>query len=127
MLACAEIKRTRKGVQRMNTSDDDIRRDDSTAMGGYSSSGSQRLADGMTVYDLNGEKIGTISGYTTSSAYFKLEKGLIFHHDYYVPMSAVARIDPDGVYLTVLKDDIKDRGWDNPPLGGEQRNDEPRL
>jgi hypothetical protein len=77
----------------------------------------------MTVYDVNGEKIGAVSGYTTSGAYFKLEKGLIFHHDYYVPMSAVSRIDPDGVYLTVLKDDIKDRGWDNPPLGGEQRNE----
>ena len=92
-------------------------------MGGYSTSGSQRLADDMTVYDVNGEKIGKVSGYTTSSNYFKLEKGLLFHHDYYVPMSAVSRIDPDGVYLKVLKDDIKDRGWENPPVGGEQRNE----
>jgi hypothetical protein len=105
----------------MSTRDDDIRRNDPAAMGGYPSS-SQRLADDMTVYDVNGEKIGKVSGYTTSGSYFKLEKGLLFHHDYYVPMSAVSRIDPDGVYLTVLKDDIKDRGWENPPLGGEQRN-----
>jgi hypothetical protein len=104
----------------MSTRDDDIRQNDS---GGYSTSNSQRIADGMTVYDVNGEKIGTVSGYTTSGAYFKLEKGLIFHHDYYVPMSAVSRLDPDGVYLNVLKDDIKDRGWDNPPLGGDQRNE----
>jgi len=103
----------------MSTRDDDILQNDP---GGYSTSNSQRIVDGMTVYDVNGEKIGTVSGYTTSGAYFKLEKGLIFHHDYYVPMSAVSRIDPDGVYLTVLKDDIKDRGWENPPLGGEQRN-----
>jgi hypothetical protein len=107
----------------MTTRDDDMRRNDPTAMGGYSTSGNQRLADDMTVYDVNGEKIGKVSGYTTSSNYFKLEKGLLFHHDYYVPMSAVSRIDPNGVYLNVLKDDIKDRGWENPPLAGEQRNE----
>jgi len=104
----------------MSTRDDDIRQNDP---GGYSTSNSQRIADGMTVYDVNGEKIGAVSGYTTSGAYFKLEKGLIFHHDYYVPMSAVSRLDPDGVYLNVLKDDIEDRGWDNPPLGGQQRDE----
>ena len=49
----------------------------------------------MTVYDVNGEKIGKVGGYTTSSNYFKLEKGLLFRHDYYVPMSAVSRIDPE--------------------------------
>ena len=106
----------------MTTRDDDLRRNGPSAMGGNSTS-NQRLADDMPVYDVNGEKIGKVSGYTTSSNYFKLEKGLLFHHDYYVPMSAVSRIDPDGVYLTVRKDDIKDRGWENPPLGGEQRNE----
>jgi hypothetical protein len=117
----------------MTTRDDDIRRNDPSAVGGYSTGGSQRIADGMTVYDINGDKIGTVSGYTTSSNYFKLEKGMLFPHDYYVPMSAVSRLDPDGVYLNVRKDDIKNRGWDNPPVGGQQRNDsldpndEPRL
>jgi len=82
----------------------------------------QRIADGMTVYDVNSDKIGTVSGYTSSGSYFKLEKGLLFPHDYYVPMSAVSRIDPNGVYLNVKKDEIKDLGWDNPPLGG-QRNE----
>ena len=106
----------------MTTRDDDIRRNDPSEMSGSSTS-SERLADGMTVYDVNGEKIGTVSGYTTSRAYFKLEKGLLFHHDYYVPMSAVSRIDHDGVFLTVLKDDIKDGDWENPPLAGEQRNE----
>src|SRR5689334_13578782 len=85
--SCAEISCTRKGVQRMNTRDDDIRRNDPSTMGG---SGSQRIADDMTVYDINGEKIGKVSGYTTSGEYFILEKGLLFPRDYYVPMSAVS-------------------------------------
>ncbi|HEY7019651.1 MAG TPA: DUF2171 domain-containing protein [Ktedonobacterales bacterium] len=101
----------------MNDRDDQmLRRNDPSAMGGSQTSGSQRLTDDMTVYDVNGEKIGKVIGATTSADYFTLEKGLIFHHDYYVPMSAVSRLDPDGVYLNIAKDDIKNRGWENPPL-----------
>ncbi|HEY7091972.1 MAG TPA: hypothetical protein VH393_02255, partial [Ktedonobacterales bacterium] len=67
----------------MNDRDDQIQRSDPSAMGGSQTSGSQRLTDDMTVYDVNGEKIGKVTGATTSSDYFTLEKGLIFHHDYY--------------------------------------------
>jgi hypothetical protein len=52
-------------------------------------------------------------------------------------MSAVSRIDPNGIYLNVAKDDMKNRGWDNPPLERRESfgehvpnrpasNDEPR-
>jgi hypothetical protein len=125
----------------MSSRDDQFRRDDPSTMGGYSTSGSQRLTDGMAVYDINGDKIGSVSGASSSANYFTLQKGMLFPHDYYVPMSAVSRIDPDGVYLNVEKDDIKNRGWDNPPVAGQQRheslgdrvrdtldpNDEPRM
>jgi hypothetical protein len=65
---------------------------------------------------VNAEKIGKVSGASASADYFTLEKGMLFPRDYYVPMSAVTRIDPDGVYLNVAKDDIKNRGWEYPPL-----------
>jgi hypothetical protein len=107
----------------MTTRDDDIRRNDPSMMSGSSTSGAQRIADGMTVYDVNGEKIGVVRGYMTNSAYFTLEKGLFFPHDYYVPMSAVLRVHPESVYLNVRKDDIKNRGWDDPPQGEERRNE----
>ena len=107
----------------MSTRDDDIQRNDPSNMGGYSSSNTQRIADDMTVYDFKGDKVGTVSGSTTNADYFKLAKGLLFPRDYYVPMSAVSSINPDGVHLNVLKDEIKDLGWDNPPLGAEQGNE----
>jgi hypothetical protein len=105
-------------------------------MGGSSASGSQRITDGTTVYDVSGDKVGLVSRATASADYFTLEKGMLFPRDYYVPMSAVSRIDPDGVYLNVAKDDIKKRDWENPPLErretfGERRDpldpNEPRL
>jgi|SRR5689334_20886038 len=100
----------------MNDRDDQMRRNDPSAMGGYQTSGSQRITDGTDVYDVNGDKLGTVSGASASADYFTLQKGLLFPRDYYVPMSAVSRIDPDGIYLNVAKDDIKNRGWENPPL-----------
>jgi hypothetical protein len=96
---------------------------------GYQSSGSQRVTDGMTVYDMNGEKIGVGRASSASADYFTLEKGMLFHHDYCVPVSAVSRLDPDGGYLNVAKDDIKNRGWENPPITSRDTLDpnEPRL
>jgi hypothetical protein len=127
-----------KGVRTVDDRNDQMRRNDPSSMGGYQPDGSQRIADDMTVYDVNGEKIGKVTGSSANADYFTLEKGLIFHHDYYVPMSAVSRLDPDGVYLNVAKDDIKNRGWENPPLERRETfgehvrepldpNDEPRM
>jgi hypothetical protein len=76
----------------------------------------------MTVYDVNGDKIGKVRGASASADYFTLEKGMLFPRDYYVPTSAVTRIDPDGVYLNVAKDDIENRGWDNPRSNAATRS-----
>jgi len=100
----------------MNDQDDQMKRDDPSGMGGYQTSGTLSIPAGATVYDASGEKVGKVSGGIALGDYFRLEKGLLFPHDYYVPKSAIARIDPDGVYLNVAKDDIKNRGWENPPL-----------
>jgi hypothetical protein len=70
---------------------------------------------GATVYDRSGEKLGKVSGGIALGDYFRLEKGLIFPHEYYVPKSVISRIDPDGVYLNVSKDDVKTSGWDQRP------------
>ena len=70
---------------------------------------------GATVYDVSGEKLGKVSGGIALWEYFRLEKGLIFPHEYYVPKSAIARIDADGVHLNVSKDDVKTSGWDQRP------------
>jgi hypothetical protein len=85
---------------------------------------------GATVYDVAGEKLGKVSGGIALGEYFRLEKGMLFPHEYYVPKSAIARIDPDGVHLNVMKDDLKHRGWDHPPVEnveGLGANEEPQV
>jgi hypothetical protein len=98
--------------------DDQVRQTDASnpsAMGGEQSSGDLSVPAGATVYDVSGEKLGKVSGGIALGDYFRLEKGLIFPHEYYVPKSAIARIDPDGVHLNVSKDDVKNSGWDQRP------------
>jgi hypothetical protein len=99
----------------MSNPEDQSRQQDPSALGGSQRSASLSVPAGATVYDVSGEKLGKVAGGIALWEYFRLEKGLLFHHDYYVPKSAIARIDPDGVHLNVTKDDIKNRGWDHPP------------
>jgi len=114
----------------MSNRDDQIRQNDPSALGGNQTSGSLSIPAGATVYDVSGEKLGKVSGGIALGDSFRLEKGLLFPHEYYVPKSAIARIDPNGVYLSVTKDDIKNRGWDQRPTESVEtlgHHEEPRL
>jgi hypothetical protein len=62
-----------------------------------------------------GEKLGKVTGGLALCEYFRLEKGLLLPHEYYIPKRAIARSAPGGVHLTVTRDDLKVRGWDQRP------------
>jgi len=76
------------------------------------------IAEGMTVYDAAGEKVGTVREYNTQSGYVDVEKGWLFHKDFYIPLNTVTRSDQDGVYLNVYKDDLSGDMYSQPPVGG---------
>jgi hypothetical protein len=70
---------------------------------------------GAPVYDSTGMKVGSVSSINLSNEYFTLEKGVLFTRDFYVPLSAVERTEPDAVYLNVDKDQMAYLGWDARP------------
>ncbi len=72
-----------------------------------------QFAEGTPVYDVNGAKVGTISEPGVQGDNLVLQKGLIFPHDYYVPVRTVSRADADGIYLNVTKDDVTNQAFDN--------------
>jgi hypothetical protein len=74
-----------------------------------------RLVVGAPIYDTTGEKVGEVSAVNAAYDYFTLEKGILFPRDFYVPLSAVERLGPDGVYLNVDKDQMAYLGWDAKP------------
>ena len=67
------------------------------------------LSIGTSAYTSDGEKIGDIV--EVQSNYFVIEKGIIFTTDLYIPTSAVASRDDDGVRLSLSKNQIEDGDW----------------
>jgi hypothetical protein len=74
-----------------------------------------QVAPGAPVYDMTGEKVGSVSAVDLPKEYFTLEKGVFFTRDFYVPLSAVESIAPDAVHLNVDKDQMAYLGWDARP------------
>ena len=75
---------------------------------------------GANVFGSDGEKIGPVA--EAQNQYFVIEKGFIFTTDIYIPMSAVASRDQDGIRLSMTKDEIEHGDWSSPPVLGDQTN-----
>lgn len=83
-----------------------------------------QIVDGTPIFDVDGDKVGTVSQYNPQDAYLVMQKGWFFPHDVYVPLNAVSRQDADGLYLRYQKDDLKDLNWDQKPvMSREEAND----
>jgi uncharacterized protein (TIGR02271 family) len=80
---------------------------------------------GTTVYDVNGDKVGTVAEYDSQSGYMVVEKGWLFHTDLYVPLALIANTDDQGLYLKITKDDLKADQYANPPTGYALDNTSP--
>src|SRR4051794_15191773 len=78
-----------------------------------------RFREGDTVFGCDGHKLGKVVGFFpdyTNPQFLIVEKGLIFSHDYYVPLSTVANYEGSEIFLDVSEDDVVNRGWEQPPL-----------
>jgi uncharacterized protein (TIGR02271 family) len=62
-----------------------------------------------------GDKVGTAIEQNEQGGYLVVEKGLLFIKDVYVPLSAISRVDNQGVYLNLTKEDLKRQNWETPP------------
>lgn len=73
----------------------------------------QQLQPGTNVYGSDNAKVGDVS--EVGANYLLVQKGFLFVTDRYIPFSAISRVDTDGVYLNVSKDQIDTMGWDQVP------------
>ncbi len=78
------------------------------------SMGTQFIA-GESVFDVAGEKIGSVSEESVHGRYLVVQKGWLFPKDIYIPLNAVARNDAEGVYVSLHKDDLSSSQYENPP------------
>jgi ribosomal 30S subunit maturation factor RimM len=62
-----------------------------------------RLAVGMVVYDVSGERLGDVTEYNTARSLLVVEKGIFKPRVLFVPFSAIQNVDPNflSVYLSL--------------------------
>jgi len=78
------------------------------------SAGRATYPPGVSVYDADGEKLGTVSDRQDKDDFLVVHKGRLFGHDDYISRAAIARADAESVHLRVRKDDLK--GMNQTPM-----------
>jgi len=79
----------------------------------------------MEVYDSANNKVGHVEEVYDDS--FLVRKGLVFHHDRYIPYGAIASTKENHVALTMSKDEINDKEWNVRPAYEEHPGDPMQL
>jgi hypothetical protein len=70
--------------------------------------GSANYPPGVSVYDADGEKLGTVSDRQDKDDFLVVHKGRLFSHDAHVPRAAIDHSDVNGIHLRVRKDELKE-------------------
>ena len=73
----------------------------------------ESVVPGADVYGMDGKTIGTVREVYNDS--FLVQKGIFFHHDYYIPYRYVARASNDEVNLTLVSHEALSRTWSQRP------------
>jgi len=77
--------------------------------------GAQSFAEGTPVFDVTGEKVGTVSTPDTQQAgCLTVQKGWLFPHELYVPFNYITSQDARGIFLSLSKDELKNDQWKTP-------------
>ena len=64
------------------------------------------LADGMPVYDSNGDRVGDVKMYSTTAGYLMVGHGAFNQQDLYIPFRLIRSIDPHDLFLSEPKDTL---------------------
>lgn len=74
--------------------------------------------EGTTVLDAQGEKVGVVGVSETQGNSLVVQKGWLFTYEIYIPLTAIHAQDANGIYLNLMKEELKDDHWKVPPGGG---------
>jgi ribosomal 30S subunit maturation factor RimM len=61
------------------------------------------LVDGMSVYDVNSEKVGDVKMYSTAAGYLMVSTGAFEQEDLYIPFRLIRSIDPLDIFVSATK------------------------
>ncbi len=69
----------------------------------------EQIHVGTSVFDSENKNLGTIEAYDDSTGYMRVEKGVLFPKDIFLPVTSVAFLDDRGVHLSEARDTIVNR------------------
>jgi hypothetical protein len=72
------------------------------------------IAPGLTVYDLEGKKVGTVDGADRETGWFMVSTSEFSDKDLYIPFSLITNIDPHDLFLSRSRDELRST-YTNPP------------
>jgi hypothetical protein len=75
-----------------------------------------QISQGATVYDLAGDKVGSVAGYDLQAGYLDVRKGWLFHKDIFVPIDGIDSTDAESIYLRLSKDELNGPRYEAPPI-----------
>ena len=89
-----------------------------------------RFKAGSQVMSADNHKIGKVVRVvpdSTKPTHLVVERGRLFHHDYFVPVEAVTNYEGDTVYLNATKDGIESAGWTAAAEQANPMTEEPHV
>src|SRR5579875_1486365 len=75
----------------------------------------EEIPEGAAVSDVSGEKVGHVSSSSVRDGFFVVEKGWLFTHQLYLPITAILARDANGITLRLSKEELKQDQWKQPP------------
>jgi len=69
---------------------------------------------GQTIYDRNGEKVGTVDDLDRHTGWMEAEVNPFSNKALYIPLRLVTNVDPDELYLSQSKEELR-RDYADPP------------
>lgn len=69
----------------------------------------ENIQEGTPVFDSDEKELGTVQAYDGSTGYMRIEKGVFFTKDIFLPVTTVSFLDDRGIHLAEQKDTIVNR------------------
>jgi hypothetical protein len=78
----------------------------SAVSGTSTGAGSAQYSPGVAVYDVDGEKLGTVSDWQEMRHFLIMHQGRLLGHNTYVPHAVIKYSDMNGVHLRLRHDEL---------------------
>jgi hypothetical protein len=69
----------------------------------------ENIHEGTAVFDSDEKELGTVQAYDGSTGYMRIQKGLLFPKDIFLPVTTVSFLDDRGIHLAEQTQTIMNR------------------